>query len=1679
MADGKKISELTDINSLTDNDEFLVVNKEVTSGTNAGAGGQTSKITFSDLKTQIGSQGPQGDIGAKGEDGKNAYQIWLDEGNTGSLDEFFASFKGEPGQDGTDGAPGADGADGATGPAGPAGDSGFTMSDDGKLTLGDANVGVGDFGSSSPDATLHIRHERPNLRLTDSLAPGTADFEIANDNDTFFIRTIPGDNILSIKGGNVGISNDAPKTRLHITQPSTTIANADITKGALLVGDDTLGIGIDNNEIYQAGAGLHFGTIITDSQTKNGDAGIIRFNPDQKEAMRITPTGRVGIGTNDPETPLHVKGTTTSGTKILVEATANSGSAEAWLHLKTPTSNYGLYANDLTDQLGIVNYNTSKTPMQIFSNSNVTFEGVVSAKGFSVNGKELTSSDLRGPQGPAGPAGKDGKDGAAGVDGKDGVDGSSTAHIDLKLSSTLEIDATGNQIKKVSGANSWDAHAYSRLRYNSGCVMTFVPNLKNKPAMLGITTDPTANASYNTIDYAWYMHSSGNAYIYENGANKGSFGAFNAGDDFVITYDNNVVRYYLNGVLKRSVTIGGSKTFHFDSSFHSVNSVAYTRSISFHPMGAVGTKGDTGSKGATGETGPRGAAGPSGPVGPQGASGPAGQPVSVTSPVSRWDASSYSSGNTLQAIIGNKPIYLSGVSNYNDDSTLVLDGSRGKVFNFPSREDRDNNYVQAGDVHDDIFTTGNFSISFWVYVRNYKTTTGNSNNLKNNPGAIMSKWYTQNTNGTNNSFIIYSSGQFYSAYSHSHTFANTSDYPKLNDWTHFTYVLNKGQLTVYRNGKSIPLKWHLNPSAGNKTVRHLFNNVSGSYPLEIGSIRKNGAYSLNGMVDDVRIFDEPLTAGEAWFTYNGVGGGGLVGPQGPRGPQGSTGAVGARGPTGPAGPRGVPGPRGSNGNVGPTGPKGATGATGAKGADGKSSFQNYASNTNWELGTSRTTYSANYGDAFTINGSSSENRVEWDIGPFGRRTKIWKARNNDSASNADGGWNKVIKGLDKNKGYMSVTYIKRVSSSTNGQFYHGCGTGSGWTLNVSNNTGNGNPYFSAFGISLLPQNVWCVSVGYIRANNDNSKTNTNGGLYRLDTGAKLRSYTDYKMGTAGIQHHRTYLYYSTSQAASLDWTLPGFYEVCSDSPTLADLIGKTGTSGSKGATGSTGPRGPAGPAGPMPDISQIQNQQFGVLKTNRLDMNGDIEMDRNGSYSRSIKFNSTCNINSSPQNNMHYRATGGKHHFTNGSNGAATIVVDKLETNKFDLSAVSFSGSTSTFKGTSNWSNVTIDGMGAKAWRGNGFYVHRADNKMYAQWTMDGLGSTRFDVHAHSGAGAYKDWKKYIFDNRLMIDTNRVSGSLHSTIRTHRANTDASPNSLHILANHGDLLLEANNIRKGVNQNVASGGHGSVIFRAHGVPNVSHVVDTTNSNHYNYKKQRGDYVYGGTTGANAYNRYRQKHFQGNARSGVSMKLIGGALIPTSGVVDLGAPIHAHRFDTLWCRNAPDVYSDRRAKQNIVETDLGLDFIKKLKPVSYKYKDVKILTEKLKSLDGDEENEDRDKDELEITKESHGRTHYGMIAQDVKKVLDGKDFGGFVDPNYSLDDKDEGKGELHMSLRYEEFISPMIKAIQEVDGKIGDVEKSTNAKKLSNEMNEIRKTQKDILKAIVRLTNRIDAVEKKK
>ena len=89
-----------------------------------------------------------------------------------------------------------------------------------------------------------------------------------------------------------------------------------------------------------------------------------------------------------------------------------------------------------------------------------------------------------------------------------------------------------------------------------------------------------------------------------------------------------------------------------------------------------------------------------------------------------------------------------------------------------------------------------------------------------------------------------------------------------------------------------------------------------------------------------------------------------------------------------------------------------------------------------------------------------------------------------------------------------------------------------------------------------------MSIGIIQANNDSNTTHsTVGGLYRLDTGAKVTSYTTFKM-KSGVttQVHRTYLYYSTDPAADIRWWNPGFYEINAGAPTLNQLVPKAGMS---------------------------------------------------------------------------------------------------------------------------------------------------------------------------------------------------------------------------------------------------------------------------------------------------------------------------------------------------------------------------------------------------------------------------------------------------------------------------------------------------------------------------------------
>jgi len=141
--------------------------------------------------------------------------------------------------------------------------------------------------------------------------------------------------------------------------------------------------------------------------------------------------------------------------------------------------------------------------------------------------------------------------------------------------------------------------------------------------------------------------------------------------------------------------------------------------------------------------------------------------------------------------------------------------------------------------------------------------------------------------------------------------------------------------------------------------------------------------------------------------------------------------------------------------------------------------------------------------------------------------------------------------------------------------------------------------------------------------------------------------------------------------------------------------------------------------------------------------------------------------------------------------------------------------------------------------------------------------------------------------------------------------------------------------------------------------------------------------------------------------------------------DLGSTYN--KFDDLWATNTTIQSSDRDVKREIADSDLGLNFINSLRACKFKLKDIPEKTEVITISDPDlgESTHTR----TSQVARTYSRFHYGLIAQEVKEVLGDTDFAGYIDPGV--------KG--HLGLRYTEFISPLIKAVQELSARVDSLE----------------------------------------
>jgi hypothetical protein len=177
------------------------------------------------------------------------------------------------------------------------------------------------------------------------------------------------------------------------------------------------------------------------------------------------------------------------------------------------------------------------------------------------------------------------------------------------------------------------------------------------------------------------------------------------------------------------------------------------------------------------------------------------------------------------------------------------------------------------------------------------------------------------------------------------------------------------------------------------------------------------------------------------------------------------------------------------------------------------------------------------------------------------------------------------------------------------------------------------------------------------------------------------------------------------------------------------------------------------------------------------------------------------------------------------------------------------------------------------------------------------------------------------------------------------------------------------------------------------------------------------------------------HYQSTHSSGYFYLMVGsayrcystnsGGWIPyVDNTYDLG--YSSKRWDDVWATNGTIQTSDVNFKKDIADTTLGLDFINALRPVEYKW------------LEG-------------------SRKHQGFIAQEVETVLDTQDIAAdqamwginvFKDGETHIEPIEDENGIPQkvevptipkQSLRYNEFIGPLVKAVQELSARIETLE----------------------------------------
>ena len=202
---------------------------------------------------------------------------------------------------------------------------------------------------------------------------------------------------------------------------------------------------------------------------------------------------------------------------------------------------------------------------------------------------------------------------------------------------------------------------------------------------------------------------------------------------------------------------------------------------------------------------------------------------------------------------------------------------------------------------------------------------------------------------------------------------------------------------------------------------------------------------------------------------------------------------------------------------------------------------------------------------WTRNGAGGdENRLVLEEGPHGDTSKVWKSISTDG-SGADGGFQNSGTAdrfdITSDTVYRFTCFVKQ--SQSDGTMYFGgynydsSGTNIG-LLDYNGLNSNTNKYFWSGDLPTF--NEWYLFVGFF--NPDGTSLNSGkGGLYKVDTGVRAISVSDFRLNSSATKFAvRTYLYYSSTGSGTIArWAHPRVDRLDKAYPSIEQLLKPIGT----------------------------------------------------------------------------------------------------------------------------------------------------------------------------------------------------------------------------------------------------------------------------------------------------------------------------------------------------------------------------------------------------------------------------------------------------------------------------------------------------------------------------------------